>query len=199
MDNVCDDRNVNWWKTIKVLIGLGAKDTTLECYANSHFNGDLVQLAESINNVFVSVNVDLDPLQPETYQSNAELPDELIITVDSVEKQLLKTKLHKSIGPDQLPNWILMDLAGIIATPICHLFNSSLQDSYVPTLWKSANVCPLPKSKPVQNLKKDLRPISLTPVIAQMMEYYPIQQQMRNTCQVVDPNQFGAVPGSSTF
>ncbi len=62
MDNVCDDRNVNWWETIKVLIGLNAKDTTLECYANSHFNGDLVQLAASINNVFVSVSMDLDPL-----------------------------------------------------------------------------------------------------------------------------------------
>ncbi len=29
------------------------------------------------------------------------------------------------------------------------------------------------------------------------MEYYPIQH-MRNTCQVVDPNQFGVVRGSST-
>ncbi len=162
----------------------------MECYANSHFNGDLVQLAESINNVFVSVSIDLDPLQPEIYQSNAELPEELIITVDCGEKQLLKTRLHQSIGPDKIPNWILKDLASIITTPICHLFNSSLRDSYVPTLWKSANACPLPKSKPVQNLKKDLRPISLTPVIAKMMEYYPIQH-MRNTCQVVDPNQFG--------
>ncbi len=40
--------------------------------------------------------------------------------------QLLKTRLQKSIGPDQIPNWILKDLDGIIATPICHLFNSSL-------------------------------------------------------------------------
>ncbi len=51
---------------------------------------------------------------------------------------------------------------------------------------------PLAKSKPVQNLKTDLRS-----VIAKMMEYYPIQH-MRNTCQVVDGNQFGAVQGSST-
>ncbi len=77
----------------------------MECYANSHFNSDLVQLAESINNVFVSVSMDLDPLQPETYPLNAELLDELIITVDSVEKQMLKTKLYKSIGHDQIPTW----------------------------------------------------------------------------------------------
>ncbi len=31
-----------------------------------------------------------------------------------------------------------------------------------------------------------------------MLEHYPIQH-MRNTCQVVDPNQFGAVKGSSTI
>ncbi len=62
----------------------------------------------------------------QTYPSNADLTDELIIIVDSVEKQLLKTRLHKSIGPDKIPNWILKDLASIIAIPICHLFNSSL-------------------------------------------------------------------------
>ncbi len=50
--------------------------------------------------------------------------------------------------------------------------------------------------KPVHNIKKKLRPISLTPVIAKMMENYPIHH-MRNTCQVVDPNQFGAVRGNS--
>ncbi len=32
MYNVCDDKNVNWWKTIKVLSGLNARDTTLELY-----------------------------------------------------------------------------------------------------------------------------------------------------------------------
>ncbi len=96
-----------------------------------------------------------------------------------------------------MPNWILKDAAAIIATPICHLFNSSLRDSYIPTLWKSAKVCPLPKTKPMQNISKDLRPISLTPVLTKMLEHYSIQH-MINTCQVVDPNQFGAVKGSST-
>ncbi len=74
-----------------------------------------------------------------------------------------------------MPNWTLKDAAAIIAAPICHLFNSSLRDSYIPTLWKSANVCPMPKTKPTQNLSKDLRSIFLTPVLAKMLEHYPIQ------------------------
>ncbi len=117
--------------------------------------------------------------------------------MDSVEKQLLHTNVHKAIRPDQMPNWILKDAEAIIASPICHLFNNLLRESYIPTLWKSANVFPLPKIKPVHNLSKDLRPISLTPVLAKMLEHYPIQH-MINTCQVVNPNQFGAVNGSST-
>ncbi len=47
----------------------------------------------------------------------------------------------------------------------------------------------------MQNLSKDLRPISLTPVLAKMLEHYLIHH-MRNICQIVDPNQFGAVKGS---
>ncbi len=157
----------------------------------------MIKFAQKINNTFVSVSQDLDPLEPLSYTQYDNLPDELIITVDSVEKQLLYTKLHKAIEPDQMPNWILKDAAAIIAAPICHLFHSSLRNSYIPALWKSANVCHLPKTKPIQNLSKDLRPISFTPVLTKMLEHYLIQH-MRNTCQVVDPNQFGVVKGSST-
>ncbi len=59
------------------------------------------------------------------------------------------TSLHKAIGPDQLPNWILKDMAGIIGVPMWYLFSSSLRDSYIPILWKSANICQLPKTKPI--------------------------------------------------
>ncbi len=42
-----------------------------------------------------------------------------------------------------------------------------------------------------------MRPISLIPVLAKILEHYPILN-MRNTCQVVDPNQCDTVKGSST-
>ncbi len=128
VDLICDDKRKNWWRTVKIIYGLNSKDTTLE------YDGDIIKLAQKIINTFVSVSQDLDPLEPLSYAQYDNLPDELIITVDSVEKQLLHTKLHKAIGPDQMPDWILKDAAAIIAAPICHLFNSSLRDCYIHTL-----------------------------------------------------------------
>ncbi len=121
---------------------------------------------QAINNMFVSISEDLQPLLPMIYPNCVELPSDLIVLVEDVEKQLMQTRLHKAIGPDQLPNWILKDMTGVIAGPICHLFDSSLRDSYIPTIWTSANICPLTNTKPIINICKDLRPISLTPVLA---------------------------------
>ncbi len=85
----------------------------------------------------------------------------------------------------------------IIAAPMCHLFNSSLRDSYITTIRKSANICPLTKTKPIQDICKDLQPISLTPVWAKMLEQNPVNH-MRETCQNVDSSPFGVVTVSST-
>ena len=79
----------------------------------------------------------------------------------------MQTKLHKAPGPDGLPmdvyrfpglpNWILKDFAATLAGPITSLVNSSIQEAYVPDLWKCADVIPLPKTNPPKTLKKDLR------------------------------------------
>ncbi len=173
----------------QTISGLNSKDKTLDSYANIEYNGDTKQLAQAINNMFVSVSKDLQPLLPMIYPKSEELPSDLIIYVEDVEKQLMYTHLHKAFGPNQLPNGVLKDMVGIIAAPMCHLFNSSLRDSYIPTIWKSANICPLPKIKPIQDISKDLQPISLNPVLKQ----YPVNH-MRETCQNVDDSsQFGAV------
>ena len=70
----------------------------------------------------------------------------------------------ESGGPDEVPNWLLRDYAVILALPISLLLNASYKQQRLPSIWKLANVSPLPKVKMVQDLnKKELRPISLTP------------------------------------
>ena len=125
------------------------------------------------------------------------IPDEFIISAEEAEKQLLNIKVSKAVGPDNIPNWILKDLSGIIARPVCAIFNSSIRKGYVPSLWRSADVIPVPKTNPINNLKKDLRPISLTPILAKLLENYPVHP-MRKTCPNIDTTQFGAMHGSST-
>ena len=54
--------------------------------------------------------------------------------------------------------------------PICSIFNSSIREGFVSVIWKSANVIPIPKVHPPRTIESDLRPISLVPTIAKLLE-----------------------------
>ena len=102
------------------------------------------------------------------------------------------------MGPDNLPNWILKEFSPILAAPLAAIINSSLRDGNVPLLWKSADVLPLPKVSPPKDMSKDLRPISLTPVLSKCAEYHVREMIMATIMEDLDPHQFGSIKGSST-
>ena len=69
----------------------------------------------------------------------------------------------------------------------------------LPSIWKVANVVPLPKVNPVENLTKHLRPISLTACLSKVAENFVVQDYVKPAVlKILDPNQYGAVPKSST-
>ena len=55
------------------------------------------------------------------------------------------------------------------------------------------------KTKPVKEIKKVLRPISLTPSISKVAEDFVVTEHVKPAvlCSL-DPSQFGAIPKSST-
>ena len=62
-----------------------------------------------------------------------------------------------------------------------------------------ADVTPLPKTKPVKEIKKQLRPISLTPSISKIAEEFIVTGHVKPAVlRILDPSQFGAIPKSST-
>ena len=62
-----------------------------------------------------------------------------------------------------------------------------------------ADVSPLPKVKPVEDLKKHLRPISLTPCLSKVAEECVVVDYVKSAVlNVLDLSQYGAVPKSST-
>ena len=62
-----------------------------------------------------------------------------------------------------------------------------------------ADVIPIPKQKPVRTVNKDLRPVSLTPIVSKLAEEVVVEQFIKPAIlKVVDPNQYGTVPKSST-
>ena len=53
--------------------------------------------------------------------------------------------------------------------PLAHVFNMSLQEGFVPSEWKEANIIPLFK-KGSRNKSVNYRPVSLTSVICKLLE-----------------------------
>ena len=65
--------------------------------------------------------------------------------------------------------------------------------------WKLADVTPIPKRKPVKDVKKDLKPISLTTCLSKLAEDLVVTNYVKPAAlRVLDDRQYGAVPKSST-
>ena len=68
----------------------------------------------------------------------------------------------------------------------------------MPPSWKYADVIPLPKQKPMTDINKHLRPISLTSCISKVGEEFVSNYIAPAILKIIDPNQYGAIPKSST-
>ena len=105
------------------------------------------ELANSLNQFYVSVNADISPLD------NILLPAFLsveasVLTVQPHEvcKKLLDIKPSKAHSPDNVPCRIVKEIEYELAEPITTIFNTSLQSGIVPAVWKESNIIPIPKN-----------------------------------------------------
>ena len=197
----CDSSN--WWRLTKQLIGQVSKPD-LAGLANNLTGGDTQELADNINQSLINVSADLTRLNPaDDYSTGSDVvatPGELkyIISPEVVFRKLENISIRKSPGPDNLPNWFLRDFAFAISDPLCHIFNSSIREGVVPTIWKSANIVAIPKTKPPKSIEQDLRPISLTSTVSKVFESLIGQWMLDSVSDKFDKKQFGAIKGRST-
>ncbi len=110
-----------------------------------------------------------------------------------------RVKISKASGPDNILNWLLKNFSADsrLATLVASIFNASIVQAQVPSQWKVADVIPIPKSRPVQDINNDIRPISLTATLSKVLESFNAEWIRDSICQKLDPKQFGAIPGSS--
>ena len=145
------------------------KQHELSGLANTVANGSLHNLAEIINSSLKAVSDDLHPLD-DTTRSSDPVPAQYTVSVETVFRRLDGINVRKAPGPDDLPNWFLRDFATFLCEPVSVIFNASIQKRHCPTVWKMANVLPIPKVHPPMSVHSDLRPISLTPTISKQLE-----------------------------
>ncbi|XP_068680314.1 uncharacterized protein [Montipora foliosa] len=110
-----------------------------------------------INAYFQSINTDCTYEAPEPL----EMPvgTRIPIVDENAVRKLLTHQKRAASGPDEFPYWFRRDYSHHLAPVITAIFNSSLIHQAIPTLWKLANVSPIPKESPLTECNQ-LRTIS---------------------------------------
>ena len=190
-----------WWKEVKRLSNMKVKNGDVTCQMNVDEFSNLSQYeqADAINAAF------LEPLQEYRLPTQParlpleESPEFLNVTESRVEKALVKLNPGKATGPDEIPNCFLKEYLNLVAFPFMYMLNASYREQCLPTVWKMADVSPVPKTKFVHDPKKDLRPISLTPCASKVAEDLLVEDSVKPAIlKVIDLNQYEVIPKSST-
>ena len=154
-------------KTIKDKIG-PIKDV------NNELVSDCKSMTKILNTFFQSVfiredisslpNIDSVPLR---FSNEMLKIDE--INENDIARQLKNLDPNKSTGVDLVSSRLLRECQEELVLPLKLLFNKSLQEGIVPSLWKCANVTPIFK-KGNKCEAGNYRPISLTSVVIKILE-----------------------------
>ena len=180
-----------WWEELKRLSGAKMKCGDLISQINVNQFSDLSKLELPLDQYRLQEPFTRFPLEDE--------PEFLSVTEERVLKVLSKLHARKASGPDNVPNWLLKEYAEILASPIAQILNASYFEQRLPTIWKMADVPPLPKKKPVLDLKKDLRPVTLTPCVSKVAEEFVVEDFVKPAVlDVIGGSQYGEIPKSST-
>ena len=155
-------------------------------------------IANLINSAFLEPMKSFQRL--ESVPSNSEDLSPLTLPEPAVLSALKKLNPLKAAGPDGVTNWLSKEYVEILACPVTSVLNSSFAEQRCPPSWKMADVVPVPKQKPVTDINNHLRPISFAPTISKLAEDSVVVHHIGPAVmEVIDPNQFGGIPVSSTL
>ena len=127
--------------------------------------------ADIMNNYFASVftagtsNLDVDLSRIPSFP----VITELIITKDMIDKTISELQVNKSSGPDGIPAFLIKKFQEIFSPLLKIIFTRSFNEGIVPMAMKMATIIPLHKGGDRTD-PGNYRPVSLTSIIAKMME-----------------------------
>ena len=155
--------------------------------------------ADQLNTFFS--RFEKDSTKPHKFTSNNKADEDHIkpliadFQVPSVQKLLKNINGRKGAGPDKIIPRVIKICSSLLAPIITQVFNTSIEQTTTPNLWKSSIIKPLPKvQSPSQ--PKDYRPIAVTSVLGKILEKLIKCYVCQHT--ELDPLQFAYRSGRST-
>ena len=137
-------------------------------------------------------------------QTSEPFPDSLCSSddgwlpqIDVIEVwQYLQHLRVTATGSDGIPTKLYKKAALVLAEPIHDLITDCIRQRIFPSVWKFADVCPVPKTRGTS--MDDYRPISLLPIPAKLAEKFILNNLRNQMTTSLGRNQFGIRRHSST-
>ncbi len=157
--------------------------------------------AETLSSFFSNVFTDEpDGEVPVPGASNIRSPfQDEAVPLETVRKLLKELDPNKAMGPDNMHPRVLRELSDILAKPLTHIFETSIETGLVPSSWREANISAIHK-KGDKKLPGNYRPVSLTSVVCKIMEKVIrtwILDHMTSN-HLISNQQYGFLPKRST-
>ena len=174
-----------WCKEVKKLSRMSSavRDSDELIRSLQHISDESLyasDLANLINATFLSPMQEFTPLSEETFQQPQALSTEqpFAIIVQAVYLQLASINPMKASRPDGI-YWLLKENADLLSDAVTDIINSSFAERGLPPSWKSADTVQIPKQKPIKDINKHLRLISLMPVLSKVAEEFVVAEHLR--------------------
>ncbi len=130
-----------------------------------------IEKAEAMNCFFTSVFTKEDtneiPAPTEVFKDDVLI--DVDITEDLVRKKLNEINQNKSAGADNLHPRVLKEISESLVTPVTLIYRKSLDESFLPQVWRDANITPIHKKGNKSN-SNNYRPVSLTSILCKILE-----------------------------
>ncbi|MEL7308202.1 MAG: reverse transcriptase family protein, partial [Pseudomonadota bacterium] len=180
----------NLWKAVNVNIGSKSANPILSLI--SQFDG-IENAVKNINEALSSVFL---PSSLDSYSiSEGGINEWQVHITPHLVFELLKHMPSKKASAD-IPTILYKRAAAILAEPLSRLFIQSIKECKVPLHWKICAVSPIPKTKSPG--VGDLRPISVSPLPAKLLEKLVLNSMKPALLRHFGVQQFGFRPKSST-
>ncbi len=103
------------------------------------------------------------------FKKSLDPRNEIVISQECVTTLFKRVKTRKAAGPDAICGRTLHYCADQLSGVFTRLFQMCADLGQIPTLWKTATIIPIPKSKNSNELK-EFRPVALTSLVMKILE-----------------------------
>ena len=114
---------------------------------------------------------------------------DVVIGEEEVLNKFKRVNANKATGPDKIKGKVLKECCYQLTPIFTFLFNCSLQSHAIPSVWKTAEVVPVPKKSAISSFN-DLRPVALTSIAFKCFEKVVLSHILKSTKEHLDPFQF---------